>query len=383
MVQSSKKKYDIISPQELYAEIQEQLSVKEEHLSSTLKGVSSISTVVDAWWTGSKTFMSVGVNWIDTKNFQRISNIIGCIVFNESVSNNLLVERLHQTYEHYGISNKIIATVTNNHPQYDDDIEQTSKVTYWQIEGLKNQIDNPAYLFELIGRKADGEAFNDTIYAELHQAAFSKFKILSDYYKDSNITDRASCFLDGIFKHSSKESKVAHDFNAISNLINCDQMNLNSVLEELNVSPFTHTDIDFLKEYVVVFEPIATAIEYLQIHNCYYGTLLPMVYSMKDNLEDVRNRGAVTLCQALLAAILNGIEQYFSYLFDFTNEKCAPAIIATCTHPYFKMRWLKGAMKTSVSTNQILELLVKAAKEYDNGIQTEGTDQSLISNEGE
>lgn len=363
----------------LITEIDERLSVKKDYLISSLKNVSCVSTAIDVWTVHDRTFMSVIANWIDSKEFQRISNVIGCEVFTGSKITESLLDRLQQIYREYDLSNKIVASVTNNNQQY----EKTNNVKYLQINCLPNHIKSPTHLFELIGMNEAHKALHDERYAEMHKSAFSKFGALFEHAKRKNLSEKSAMILMAIFNHPSNGSKVIEIYNSVSNLVTCDYQNLNEILIELEISTLNQLDIDFLKEYALIFEPIATAIEYLQKNNCYYATLLPMVYSMKDNLMDVNSRGQIQLCQPLLAAIVNGVAEHFEHLFDFGSEKSLPAIIATCTHPYFKMRWLKGDLKTPTNTNRILDLLVKAAKEYDVETTKENEVQGTSIRDGE
>lgn len=326
-------------------------------MQSTLKELPGVSTAVDAWTIGDKTFMITAVNWINSNNFQRISNVIKCDIFNETVSNEKLVECLHKTYSEYKISDKIVATVINNHRQYEQ-CESYRKLSFLQFNGLQNCIKNPTHVFEMIGIEEVKKALTVKQYAEYHKIAFEKFHALSKQLKSGNLTEKATSMLNSVFNYSSIGSKVTEIYNSISALLN-----LNDILNELSPVQFTAIDIKFFKEYTMILEPIATAIEYLQKNNCYYATFMPMIYSIKDNLMSLVNQNKIQLCQILLTTVLNAVEHNFQYLFDFNNKLCYPALISTCTHPFFKMRWLKGDLK--VHTNQILNLLVEVAKEYE------------------
>lgn len=354
--------YHLISPSVLVGEIDERLSVKKEYLIKSLQAVPSVSIALDVWTVHEKTFMSVIVNWIDSKDFQRVSNVIGCEVFYGSEITPCHFEQLNRIYGEYDLSSKIVATVTNNNPQYDPDCTDNA-VKYLQINGLPTHINSPTYLFELIGLEGSQNGLKDSHYAQLHSLVFEKIDALVKHTKSETASEKSASTLNAIFNHPSIGSKVIEIHSNVSNLVACDHETLNDTLTEIGTPTLTQTDIDFLKEYATILEPIATAIEYLQKNNCYYATVLPMVYSLKDNLMDVKNRSKVQFCQPLLDAILNGVDQHFDHLFDLSNEKSTPAIIATCTHPFFKMRWLKGDLKTPTNTNQILDLLVQTAKE--------------------
>lgn len=364
------------------AEVGEQLSAHKENLLTTLSAALSVSMAIDVWSVNKKTFLLTSVNWVDATDYRRISDVISCDVFDESISNDLLLKRFHEVCTENGIADKIVAVVTNNNRQYDRN-RRTDGVTFRDLDTFDHHIKNSANLFELIGTKGFNSALNDEAYAELHKMAFGKFDALHEVANgDQKPSEAAESFFNSVFKQPAIGSKVSEIYNCISNLVNCESDALNQFCPEFDIPTFTEMDWNFFKEYAIVMEPIATAIEYLQRNQCYYATLLPMVYSMRDNLMDVQRQGQIQLCKSLLEAVLSGVERIFEHLFDFSNEKCIPAMIATCTHPFFKMRWLKGDMKTPINTSRILDVLVKAAKEHDNRTKTERIDRESTYSDG-
>lgn len=375
-------KYHIISVQILNAEIDERISAKMEALTLSMTAASSVSTAIDIWSAQHKTFLCIVANWIDTNNFQRISSMIACDIFAESISNDILLERVHQVYTERGISNKVVSTVTNNYlTQGRDEAHEKTKHIVRPIDGLANHIINPTYLFEVIGNESIEKALTNYQFAQLHKSTFMKFNDL--YLRTKSMDPSVSAtILNEIFHYVSVGSKTTEIYNNVLNLVNCDTAHLNETLAQLGLPLFDDTELSFLREFSIVLEPIATAIEYLQKNNCYYATVLPMVYSMKENLTDIMNREEIHLCKALLMAILWGVEHHFEHLFDFESDKCIPAIIATCTHPFFKMRWLKGTLKTPANTNQILDLLTTTAANVDDGTEKKLTCQQPSTSNG-
>lgn len=60
---------------------------------------------------------------------------------------------------------------------------------------------------------------------------------------------------------------------------------LNTVFQHLNtIYVFKDLDIEYLKEYVVLLKPIECVLDCLQV-NCYYGVLIPTLFSLKFKLE--------------------------------------------------------------------------------------------------
>lgn len=364
--QSYVKRFQILVPQELTAKIDENIELAYEKIRSDLEATPSVSVSVDTCSAQDKSLMIVTANWIDSIELKRKSRLIGCeaITHNESIT-----DKLEWIYTKYGIDNKILATIKNN-------ISNEFSNPINEMEILTNPIDSPTYLFKMIATEDAATAKTNSEYADKWSIAFDKFNTLRDSRRRSDLSEEAKRILKEIFG-TSADSYTIND--SITNLIKFD---VDEVMTELYVPVLTADDLAFLKEYAMVMEPIVTTIEYLEKNDCFYATHLPMVYSTKTNLDDLLSNGKIQHCQPLLTAIANGLKERFVHLFNFYDEKCLPAIIATCTHPFFKMRWLKGEMKTPIITNHILNLLVKAAKECDTQIEDDasasgaGTSQS-------
>lgn len=127
----------------------------------------------------------------------------------------------------------------------------------------------------------------------------------------------------------------------------------------LEIPEFSVIDIAFLHEYIKVLTPIARALDCLQAE-CYFALLLPMVHNTKQDLLQMKNEN-LKHTEALLDAVLSGIDDRFGYLFDFDNDRCKPALVATCSHPYFKTRWLIGEMHSAENLEKIRLILSSAA----------------------
>lgn len=148
-------------------------------------------------------------------------------------------------------------------------------------------------------------------------------------------------------------------YDCVKKILKLEPLKLVEAMKALEIPEFTPNDIHFLFEYVKVLKPIASAIDYLQAE-CHFALFLPIVHNTRQDLIQLKEE-KLKFCQPLLNAVLSGMEQRFSYLFDFDDERCKPAIVATCTHPFFKTRWLTGAMRTAENLDKIRKVLIAAA----------------------
>lgn len=379
----SKKKYKIMSPTDFSYSVDKELVLHKANVFSILEKAFYVSTTVDAYETQrKKIFLGISAHWIDVKTFKKMSTIVKCEKLSALLPfvNEAILERIQSVYLEYELEKKIIATVTNNDSnvpnlfsksgvrlssENDGKVQNNceevdSRFNYVNIERIDNQIHCPTYLFELIGAEDASKALNDFTYADYHKSVFEKLNELWKRSKETSTSEQIANILGSkITQPTCSAWTSLHD--SIANLLKINIIRLNEVLKLLDIPILSADDVEFMKEYVKIMEPISTAIDYLQKNDCYYATFLPMVHSTKDNLIDIKTNG-VNFCLPLLNIILGSIDERFGHLFEFTNEKCIPALIATCTHPFFKMRWLKGDLKTASNTNMILDILVNSAK---------------------
>ena len=134
-----------------------------------LENVASISIAFDAWTTNHKTFVTAIINWIDPNDFHHAADVLSCEIHPETISNETLIERFENICFDYNISDKVVAKVTNNNRQYESN-EKIGKVTFRQLTGFDNHIQNPTHLFESIGTDYVRNALNDGPHAVLHQS---------------------------------------------------------------------------------------------------------------------------------------------------------------------------------------------------------------------
>ena len=128
----------------------------------------------------------------------------------------------------------------------------------------------------------------------------------------------------------------------------CDSM-LNALCTALEFPVFTVTDIAFLKEHVLLFEPIAHAIVILQgEQNCHFGYILPTIATIRLKLDNISTKYTTILKPALL----EGNNYRFGSYFD--DEEF---ILAAVTHPRFKITWTFDTMQKA----KVTEVLDKAS----------------------
>lgn len=129
----------------------------------------------------------------------------------------------------------------------------------------------------------------------------------------------------------------------------------------IGLTNITTNELTFLKEFLDVSRPIAHAIDHLQ-QDCFYSELLPTLFTIKSQFEELHSEETpLKYCLPLLTAMENGFDERFKSFFDLRNPKTVPALIATCSNPFFKLKWLDEKLVTKENIKYMQSLVVQAA----------------------
>lgn len=345
------------------------------------KHIESIGLTCDIWSTPKRSFLGVTAHWIDSKTLKHKCAVLSCERFLSPHTNERIAEQLQLVCSTFGVNGKVIATTTDNASnflkafrvfgitfdsiKYDDETNEfdgNAECEFLDIDltmSLSAHISCSCHTFNLIASKDSAAALDDVKYSRIHTSAFNKMNRLwnctNRYAKAEKIKK--------ILGHSIYRPIITR-WNSlqvqINNLNKIDPNQLNEVMEELDLRKFTDIDLAFMKEFVKVTSPIANAIDYMQ-SNCHFGLLLPTMYGTKWELNDLDNE-SIEFCGPLIRAIRKGFDDRFDFYFDFDDVRSMPAIVATCMHPYFKLRWLPNSTNKDQQKQKIKTILIEAAK---------------------
>jgi len=118
---------------------------------------------------------------------------------------------------------------------------------------------------------------------------------------------------------------------------------LSAICEKFQKPKLKSIEIEFLLEYVTVMGPIAKSLDFLQNENIYIadiGYVIPTLFQIKNTLNSLSH---LIYCTPLKNAILDGIHIRYKDILDLNNSKSKPYILATVSHPKFKLKWLNSS----------------------------------------
>lgn len=120
---------------------------------------------------------------------------------------------------------------------------------------------------------------------------------------------------------------------------------LNDLNLKLNLCAFKEIELEYLEEFCLLMKPIATALDYLQKEtDCFYGQLLPTLFSLKQRLQNLQEQN-LRHTGFILSNLLTSLHKRFAKFFELSPE-ANEAIIASCFHPLFKLKWLPESLES-------------------------------------
>ena len=122
-----------------------------------------------------------------------------------------------------------------------------------------------------------------------------------------------------------------------------DTKDLHKIFSQLQLPPLENEEIHFLKKYVKVMQPFVTALDILNDAGSFRGVLLPTILSIKCRLEAM---SALEYGDGLRVQALRGLNERFGML-NILSEQGFPFLIATISHPAFKMSCLPLELQNS------------------------------------
>ena len=295
---------------------------------------------------------------------------------------------MNEIYDQNKIKDKVVSTTTDNGYNFETtfkdfgmqgvfDIEEDMDNEDFQKSNFINiDHENPVYnkppdspkiyrsatlLLSLVATTDAKVALNVQSFAMVNQMAMATCSALWREIKKSEARDRILNIL-GSPLYRPCNTKWYSFFVALKQIVESKNM-INEVMKQLNLPFFTQQDIDFIEEYLCVLKPIAVGIERLQGNkNLYYGELIPTLLTIHSQLYEIPIE-QLRYCSYLLNVIREGFHRRFKSFIEL-DETVDDALLATVTHPYFKLRWVVMKSDANIASikTRLQDLLIAQLK---------------------
>lgn len=151
-----------------------------------------------------------------------------------------------------------------------------------------------------------------------------------------------------------------------------DRVGLRLACLTLGIEELCDQDYKFLEEYATIIKPIANAITFLEGCVQTFGSYLPMLFSVRQELKDLYIDDELEYCRPLLLAVRDGFHKRFAHLMDLSSPfergdpKAIPLFIAMITNPEYKINFIPidWFYANAEGMNQIKSILLNAMKKH-------------------
>uniref|UniRef100_A0A1A9X312 Uncharacterized protein n=1 Tax=Glossina brevipalpis TaxID=37001 RepID=A0A1A9X312_9MUSC len=328
---------------------------------------------VDAWRINNYVYIGIACHWID-EQYQRQSSMLSCRRFNQSddIEKDIseMIENIQQIYALK--SEKIVNILSYNIRNCEDWFRKHClNVNSFKWECIANDVK----FLSLSQYKALDILSLHKIWCEdfvtllnddkrlLHAKVWEKCCSLWQYSQDFKYHYDILNLLDTKLTPPLLFN-LPTIYNSLKQLVGF-KNKLSSLCQLLEQAELTPTELEYMEELLLIYEPWASAFEFLNLpQNQYYGCFLPTLVTLKVKLIKLHNSQRLHMLQDLLWQLKDKLLQQFKPYYEL-HESIYEAILAAISYPPVKTRFLMGLQDTSVGYNfQVRSLLLRYGKDY-------------------
>ncbi|XP_060866729.1 uncharacterized protein LOC132942408 [Metopolophium dirhodum] len=272
---------------QLASDLKERYTTYKITLSELVKKHLYICITADIWTANNKSFMGMTCHFIDNESYaSRHSYVLGCRRMKGTHDFLNIAKVITEIMETYNLNNsKITHIVTDNATNFGKCFQQSNEYDVGNFN-----IDD-----------------SDT-------------ECAIDYDHDSEIITRWNS------KYDATQKVLLH------------KKKLDIIFDVLKLNKLKPNEWLFLEEYCLLLKPLSNSLDKLQGEkNSYLGYVAPTLIVLRKLLIQSSN---VKYCKPLASALISSLEKRFNYIYDLSNAKSKNFIVASISHPKFKMSWV-------------------------------------------
>lgn len=359
-------------------------------------------------------FLGVTIHFLNA-NLERKSYAIACKRFKGEHNYLTCGEMIQSIHQEYGLHNKnvtvtvtdngsnlkksfrefgmVVSLVDNRSKDSDDssDDDETHEVEFVnvteffeEIQEKESDIELPfhhccaSHTLSLIATTDVGNyCKTDKEFSKMYHPTLAKcFGIWNLLKRSSSKANEAAVDIVGKNLRTPCPTRWNSLYDSIIDLLKIDQIKINDLCVKLKLPVIVEKQFQFLKEYVDTIAPIAITLDKLQGDlQIGMGELTPCLLNAVFKLEKIVSLSASKYCLKLAKTLIHSIKKRFDYVF-FETVKSNHYILATASHPRWKLQWCHPSQKERITQVFLNELKTNNFSAY-----TVNSSQDLKSNE--
>lgn len=186
---------------------------------------------------------------------------------------------------------------------------------------------------------SDISKISDNNYNKISKSTFSK---LSNFW---NLASRSTAASDKVYDICKCKFPVPvvtrwnSLYDATQKILD-HKLNMAIIFEKLHLPKLKNNEWGFINEYCKVMKPLAFSLDKLQGETkSFLGYVAPTILVLRKLLI-LNQSEQFTYCKPLSLTIINSLEKRFNFLFYLNDPKSKDFIIASISHPKFKLDWV-------------------------------------------
>ncbi|XP_062975027.1 uncharacterized protein LOC134393928 [Elgaria multicarinata webbii] len=390
----------IISRETLQKKLARQCGLVLERIKKKLASVAYVCTTADAWTHRGQSYMGMACHWINPANLTRETAVLSLRRFTGPLSYRTLASLLTEVHTMYDLdSTKITHVVTDSRSNFGKTFRLFSvledNLDRQEVKGAEQQADlpradvcvnmciydtlstnvvDPSCVFYLppcvscfsctlnfVATTAASRALvTSPPYRHLFKSVARKCSALRNISQDS--LKNAELVNYALGKPGCKPASVWNaEFDCFCRIYDM-RSTINLVMACLQLPKFTNLELEFLGEWLEVMSPMATALDKLQADEAvesFYGAVLPMVLVLKCRLESVSPKYTSCLADELKRELQKQFGHMLTLDAAVSSKSTRPLVIASVSHPFFKLRWLQSLDDKEMARELFLQELLR------------------------
>ena len=378
-------------PKTISLKIEAKYKAMISDLVSQLAAANFVCTTADIWSACHRSYMGMTVHWI-TDNLDRKSATLACKRFTGAHTYDRIAEVITEVHSSFNTPlSKITGTVTDNASNFnkafitfaapskeepdeiaDEDFEDENDVTALDalpggvepveitsiLSAPEPDCDSDVYLpphnkcaahsLNLIATTDAEKALTNPTYSKIHHGSFGKCQGLwNAVHRSTKASDaiKKICGSKGLLFPCPTRWNSRYD--AVSRLLELVDK-IPEMCDTLMLPRLKQAELDFLKEYEAVLQPLARTLDVLQgDKGCFYGMLLPKIIQLRNKLVNIRDSSLV-YTKPLVSEMIRGLSCRFDDLLNLCTV-ANDAILAAVSTRQYKMRWVPPDRREAVS----------------------------------
>lgn len=349
---------------------------KKAQLIQSMQCASSVCLTADHWSARSKGYLGITAHWF-AKNKGSIERKQAGIALRRMIGRctyDSIGRLMESVMAEFGINNKVSHCVTdsgsnfvkalkefrvseeigsNEHEEQpsEDGEEQMQPVAIAEALEAGPEEDDERYdlprhfrcAAHRLNLVATGRAVDDTLAnprcKTIHRNLMRKLTTLWNKQSRSTVTADNIKEKMGIMFVAPNSTRWNSTYDAlvrVKRMLTEKKTELQSLFTSENLRPLTDTEDKFLNEFLMVFKPLACALDVLQGEdNACAGYLLPTLQAVIEEWKDVGSSEDLEYCNGLLCAVNAELKRRFEGELNSNYFMVAAAI-----HPKFKLSWI-------------------------------------------